>query len=93
MVYLLSFHEPIGRGKKHVQFYLGWCEDSDFDKRIKTHRKGKGSRLTQVAKERNVGFSVVRTWPGYSRGDERRLKNRKNHRLLAMEKTTCQFKT
>lgn len=87
MVYLLKFDQPIGTGKKYVQYYLGWCEDANFEKRIERHRKGLpgekgGARLTQVAKQRGIGFTVLHTWPGLTHADERRMKNWKNHKKV-----------
>ena len=76
-IYLLHFDQPIS--KKHTcQHYLGYTSRR-ITIRIQEHRKGMRSaaRLTQVAKERGIGFRVVRTWRG-TRNDERRLKNRKS---------------
>jgi predicted GIY-YIG superfamily endonuclease len=75
MVYLLHFDTPIAPGKHTTQHYIGYA--ADLDSRIKEHRDGHGARLTQVAKERHIGFEVVRTWDG-DRKVERQLKNRKN---------------
>lgn len=82
MVYLLKFNSPIGSGKKYVQYYLGYCEDDRFEERMDLHATGRGARLTQVAKERGIGFTVARTWPNLTRQDERRMKNRKRHASL-----------
>jgi predicted GIY-YIG superfamily endonuclease len=74
LVYLLHFERRIS--ERHTcQHYLGWCKD--LNKRLAMHRAGWGSRLTQVAIERGIGFEVVRTWAG-SRELERLLKNRKH---------------
>lgn len=73
LIYLLHFARPIS--ERHTcQHYLGWC--LDLNERLAAHRAGHGSRLTQVAVERGIGFEVVRTWVG-SRDFERHLKNRK----------------
>ncbi len=71
----LHFHEPISPNHT-AQHYLGYADD--IARRIETHRKGHGARLTQVAKERRIGFTVVRVWEGKGRDFERQLKNRKN---------------
>lgn len=73
LIYLLHFARPIS--ERHTcQHYIGWC--LDLNERLAMHRAGHGSRLTQVAVERGIGFEVVRTWIG-SREFERHLKNRK----------------
>lgn len=73
-VYLLHFDRPIS--EHHTcQHYIGWT--ADLGARLALHRAGDGARLCQVAKERGIGFRLVRTWAG-DRSLERRLKNRKN---------------
>ena len=74
MVYLLHFDRPISDAHT-CQHYLGFC--LDLRRRISEHRNHPDARLLQVAKERGIGFTVVRTWPG-DRKEERRLKNGKN---------------
>jgi predicted GIY-YIG superfamily endonuclease len=74
-VYLLHFAAPIAPGRHTCQHYLGVADD--LERRIAEHRAGRGSRLCEVAKERNISFEVVRVWEG-SRKLERRLKNQKN---------------
>lgn len=75
-VYLLHFHQPIAPGKHTCRHYLGFA-DEDLERRIRQHRAGSGARLTEVAKERGIGFSVVRCWVG-DRKLERKLKNLHN---------------
>ena len=74
MVYLLHFSRPIcpSRPTRH---YIGWT--NDLDERIREHRRGKGSRLCQVARERGITFTLAEVWNG-DRRFERRLKNYKN---------------
>jgi len=72
-VYILHFDAPIS-DRHTTQHYIGWA--SDLEARIELHRKGRGARLTQVAAQRGIAFSVVATFPG-TRADERRLKNQK----------------
>lgn len=74
-VYLLHFDRPISPGHT-TQHYLGYAED--VGPRVNAHRHGQGARLTQVAKERGIGFRLARVWPDGDRAFERRLKNRKN---------------
>lgn len=78
MVYLLHFEKPISPDHT-AQHYIGYCED--LPRRIAQHRAGCGARLTEVAKERGIGFAVVRVWPDGDRKLERRLKNRHGSRL------------
>lgn len=75
-VYLLHFAQPISPGKHTCQHYLGTCED--LAARIQQHERGGSlaARLTQVAHERGIAFTVARVWQG-GRELERRLKRRK----------------
>lgn len=77
--YLIHFHTPIAPGRHTTQHYLGYAPKRLRD-RIATQRKGQGARLVQVAIERGIGFTVVRTWQKGSRKLERQLKNQKNAR-------------
>jgi len=72
-VYLLHFDSKIAN---HAQHYIGYAED--VDTRVAEHRSNPGARLMQVAKERGIGFEVVRVWPDGDRNFERRLKNQKH---------------
>jgi hypothetical protein len=84
MVYLLKFSKRIGGPRHFASFYLGYCNDRDgaLQLRLSWHRRGLGARITAAAVAQGCELELVRTWPGYTRKDERRLKNRKNHRLL-----------
>ena len=73
-VYLLHFSHPISPNHT-TQHYLGYSRD--LDARIRQHRKGRGSRLCQVAKERNIFFTVAQVWKG-DRKLERLMKSDKN---------------
>ena len=75
--YLLHFHTPIAPGRHTCQHYLGYTARR-LRLRISEHRNGRGARLTQVAIERGISFTCVRTWPNGSRSLERKLKNQKN---------------
>lgn len=73
-VYLLHFSRPIGQNHT-TQHYLGWS--ADLDNRIRQHRKGTGSRLCAVARERDIFFTVAQVWQG-NRRLERYLKSQHN---------------
>lgn len=75
-IYLLHFHNPI-HPNRTTQHYLGFAKD--LDERIREHRRGRGSRLTQVAYERNITFTVAEVWQG-DRTLERLIKRQKNSR-------------
>lgn len=72
-VYLLHFDRPISPAHT-TQHYIGWAKD--LDSRLRDHARGHGAVLLRVAKERGIGWSLARTWPGATRNDERALKNR-----------------
>lgn len=74
-VYLLHFDKRISP-KHTTQHYLGWAED--VEARVAEHRAGRGARLTEVARERGIGFKIARLWQNEDRNFERKLKNRKN---------------
>ena len=74
-VYLLHFDRPIAPGRHTTQHYIGFA--ADLAARIQEHSTGHGARLTQVAMERGIRFTVARLWWG-DRGLERRLKERKD---------------
>ena len=78
MVYLIHFDTPISQDHT-CQHYLGSCVD--LDERMQTHRVKPDARLLQVAKERGIGFRVVRIWEG-GRQLERKLKNLHNGKKL-----------
>lgn len=76
MVYLYHFDKPISPNHK-CQHYLGYTKHKDTTKRMAEHKSGCGARLTQVANERGIDYTIVYTWKG-DRKLERQLKNRKN---------------
>ena len=79
-VYLICFDRPIS--PKHTcRHYLGYADN--VNARVNHHKKGTSKvRLFEVAKERGIGFKVVRVWEDADRKEERRLKNQKNSGLL-----------
>jgi hypothetical protein len=75
MIYLLHYDRPL----HHAQHYLGSCDDPQ---RIQDHGNGTSrARLPEVFFQLGVKFVVAQTWEG-GRTDERKLKNRKNARVL-----------
>ncbi|MBE9178628.1 endonuclease [Oculatella sp. LEGE 06141] len=83
--YLLHFDRPIS-DRHTAQHYLGYSDN--IENRITQHERGHGSRLCQVAKERDIGFIVAREWIG-DRSLERQLKRQKNTPRLCW---ICNFK-
>ncbi|SRR5260370_893601 len=74
-IYLLHFNEaigPDGNPRNQAMHYTGWARS--LDARLYYHARGKGARLTQVAVERGIGWTLARTWCG-TRSKERELKN------------------
>lgn len=71
IVYVLHFDQPISPNHT-AQHYIGYADN--LSGRISHHRNGTGARLTQVARERGIGFEVVAVYSG-TRDFERRLKN------------------
>jgi predicted GIY-YIG superfamily endonuclease len=79
MVYLIHLSRPF----KHAQHYIGFVEgDDDVEKRLAKHSNGSGSRFLRAVRRAGIDFIVARMFPGYTRTQERRLKNHKKSRLL-----------
>lgn len=74
-VYLLHFEDYIAPGRHTCRHYIGYA--TDIAARLQAHDTGHGARLTQVARERCIGWRVARLWRG-DRTLERRLKDRKD---------------
>lgn len=75
-VYLIHLQNPIS----HAQHYIGWSRA--FKKRIEHHKNGTGAKFLAEAVRRAIPFNVVRKWTNADGHFERKLKNRKNARLL-----------
>lgn len=60
-VYLLHFSRQINPSRP-AQHYLGWA--GDLDERLRKHRKGKGSKLCQVAAYRGITSILAEVWAG-----------------------------
>lgn len=74
-LYLIHFHQPISTGHT-AQHYIGITTNPG--QRITQHKKGKSARLMEIAKERGIGFDVVRMWEADSPQAEKWLKNQKH---------------
>jgi hypothetical protein len=74
-VYIIQFDPPY----KDVFGYIGWT--SNLRGRLYHHRHGTGSRMCAVAVAAGCKLKLIYDAPG-TRADERKLKNRKNCRLL-----------
>ena len=73
-VYLVHFDTAFS----HARHYLGFTEREDVDARMAEHKCGRGSKLLRAVTGAGIGWSLVRTWEGFTRSQERHLKNRKN---------------
>jgi predicted GIY-YIG superfamily endonuclease len=72
-VYLLHLDSKL---TGHAGHYMGFT--TNLEQRLSDHKGGRTARLMEVARERGVGFKLVRTWERVTRNFERQLKNRKN---------------
>jgi hypothetical protein len=78
MVYLICFDKRLC----HAKHYIGYTPDEEADKRLATHKAGRGSRLLAALNKKGIGYKVVRTWPNEDRAFERKLKNQKHSARL-----------
>lgn len=67
-VYLIHFQEKLA----HAGHYLGKAEN--IAERLARHKAGRGAKLLQVLKQKNINFEVVRIWENVSPNFERKLK-------------------
>ena len=77
-VYLLKFSAPLGdpsvpRGS--ASYYVGWCREGQFDRRLREHRKGRGAKITAAAVARGIELKPVCLINRMTRHDERRIKD------------------
>ena len=80
MLYWLELDEPLGNARKSSRLYMGFASDDvRLYRRLIAHAHGRGSSFTRAAVDRGIGFKCIGIAEG-TRADERRLKNRKNHR-------------
>jgi predicted GIY-YIG superfamily endonuclease len=77
VTYLIHLDQRLGSSHPNgsAGHYVGTTVDRD--RRLATHREGKGARILAAANERGITYSVVRTWPG-GRDVERRIKAQRN---------------
>lgn len=79
MVYLIHLSQPF----KHAQHYLGFVgDDEKVLERLAKHEKGIGSRMLRSVNRAGIKYFLARCWPGFTRDQERQLKNRKNSKFL-----------
>lgn len=79
MVYLIHLSEPY----KHAQHYIGFVEDDeDVLQRLAKHQKGIGSKMLRAVNRAGIQYFIARCWPGYTRTQERELKNKKHSSRL-----------
>lgn len=78
-LYLIHFAKPVC-DHRDAQHYLGFVKfGRTVDERFAEHCAGTGSKICRAAAQRGIKMEVVWTTPG-TRTDERRLKNRNNHK-------------
>jgi predicted GIY-YIG superfamily endonuclease len=77
VVYLVHLDQRLGSDNPNgsAGHYLGTT--MNLDRRLATHREGKGARILAAANERGIAYDVVRTWDG-GRDLERQLKRQRN---------------
>jgi hypothetical protein len=77
VTYLIHLDRKLGSDNPRggAGHYLGTT--INLDRRIETHRSGKGSRMLAYAASQGIGFDVVRVWDG-GRDKERQLKRQRN---------------
>jgi hypothetical protein len=66
-VYLLHFSRPY----KHARHYVGWT--LNLERRLRTHRGGRGSPLIRAAIQDGIEVFLARTWENVTYTFERRL--------------------
>jgi predicted GIY-YIG superfamily endonuclease len=74
VIYLLHLDTPLSPTSPS-RHYIGYTKH--VPSRMQAHLAWRGARFMQIARERNIGFSIARTWEG-DRHYERKLKNRHN---------------
>jgi hypothetical protein len=79
VIYLLHFNQPLGSSQHQAWHYLGLTQC--LTTRLTQHAQGSGAAITRALIRQGGTFQCVRTWQG-GRDTERKLKARKNHKLL-----------
>lgn len=77
-VYLIHFSKKL----KHARHYIGYCQKGGVQARFERHKSLQGSKLLRACVLAGINFRVVRVWDDVDRSFERKLKNRRNHKLL-----------
>lgn len=75
-IYLIHFDPAY----KHAKHYLGFAPS--IERRIHAHLRGRGARLTQVARDAGCTLLLVRIWENADRTTERKFKNRSHVPML-----------
>jgi predicted GIY-YIG superfamily endonuclease len=77
VVYLVHLQTRLGssHARGSAGHYVGTTKD--LDRRLATHREGKGAKILAAANRQGIAYDVVRTWPG-GREVERQLKRQRN---------------
>lgn len=78
MVYLIHFHKSLS----HANHYIGYSKDELFDKRIECHKNNRGACILTALNKKRITWEVAREWPNEDGNFERKLKNKKNAKLL-----------
>ena len=76
IVYLLHYRNKLGRS----HHYIGYTTHDHFERRMKAHRTGVGSKITRELGKINDHFHVAKIWIGKGLEFERKLKNAGNHK-------------
>lgn len=80
-VYFIELSSPVGNDVHSAQTYIGYANDGDWERRLKEHRQGKGSKMLAYAASVGIEFRVIMTMPG-DRKLERGLKNQGHGKQL-----------
>jgi predicted GIY-YIG superfamily endonuclease len=78
MLYLLKFEPAF----QHAQYYLGYCKDGTFSRRLNQHLSGRGAKIVRAAIEAGHNISVAFTCPGDAKREARLKKWNNNGRVL-----------
>lgn len=80
-LYLLCFERGLSGGLN--RHYLGYSA-ADPERRIRAHKRGRGSAFAREAKRQGIRFVVAGIWPDMTTADERRIKRQKHHRRFCV---------
>jgi hypothetical protein len=77
MIYLLHSTVALGTsGRNSASHYLGYCEEDDLMRRLKSHQSGHSdAAIVRAFKAAGAELYLGAVWPGRTRDDERRMKN------------------